>query len=127
MEIAKHPVKFLLFNKKLIFEGKKKARRRMRELGAQLFQDLRAAIDDIHLTSLLLKRAVIAEPGRYIRRDPRLPELLARIRRAGKQAFLLTNSDWWYTNHVMTFLLGPDWTAAFDVVGVDANKRQTPK
>ena len=89
---------------------------------AQLFQDLRAAIDDIHLTSLLLKRAVIAEPGRYIRRDPRLPELLARIRRAGKQAFLLTNSDWWYTNHVMTFLLGPDWTAAFDVVGVDAGK-----
>jgi hypothetical protein len=31
---------------------------------AQVFQDLRAAIDDIHLTSLALKKAVVAEPNR---------------------------------------------------------------
>jgi hypothetical protein len=30
----------------------------------QLFQDIRAAIDDIHLTSLALKKAVVAEPSR---------------------------------------------------------------
>ena len=34
-------------------------------------------------------------PLRYVRRDPRLPETLARIRRSGRKTFLLTNSDWW--------------------------------
>ena len=60
--------------------------------------------------------------ARYIRQDPRLPALLAKIRSSGKKTFLLTNSDWWYTSHVMAFLLGPDWTHGFHLVGVDASK-----
>jgi len=89
---------------------------------AGLFQDVRAAIDDIHLTSLKLKKAVVANPKRYIRRDNRLPETIARIRRSGRKTFLLTNSDWWYTQHVMTWVIGPHWTECFDLVGVDACK-----
>jgi len=89
---------------------------------AQLFKDLRIAIDDIHLTSLKLKKAVIENPKRYVRRDPRLTETLARIRRSGRKTFLLTNSDWWYTQHVMTWVIGPHWSQCFDLVGVDACK-----
>jgi len=89
---------------------------------AKLFKDLRTAIDDIHLTSLKLKKAVIENPKRYVRRDPRLTETLARIRRNGRKTFLLTNSDWWYTQHVMTWVIGPHWIQSFDLVGVDACK-----
>ena len=35
---------------------------------------------------------------RYVRRDPRLTETLARIRRNGRKTFLLTNSDWWFVS-----------------------------
>jgi len=40
----------------------------------------------------------------------------------------LTNSDWWYTNHIMSFLLGTstnfhvDWLSYFDLCVVDARK-----
>jgi len=89
---------------------------------AQLFKDLRTAIDDIHLTSLKLKKAVVENPKRYVRRDPRLTETLARIRRSGRKTFLLTNSDWWYTQHVMTWVIGSHWVQCFDLVGVDGCK-----
>ena len=43
---------------------------------------------------------------RYVRRDGRLAALLQRIRHSEKKTFLLTNSDWWYTESIMSFLLG---------------------
>jgi len=87
-----------------------------------LFQDIRTAVDDIHLTSKTLKISVITDPGKYVRKDPRLYQMLTRIREDGRKTFLLTNSDWWYTKPVMTYLLGPSWTQYFNIVGVDACK-----
>ena len=72
----------------------------------QLVQDVRTAVDDIHLRSLSLKKAVVRRPEEFVRRDARLGPMLAAIRRSGRRSFLLTNSDWWYTNNIMTFLLG---------------------
>ena len=41
----------------------------------------------------------------YVKRDERLPMLLRRLRENGAKVFLLTNSDYNYTNHIMKYLL----------------------
>lgn len=87
-----------------------------------LFQDIRTAIDDIHLRSMRLKNAVIENPEKFIRKDPRLSPLLLGIRTSGRKSFLLTNSDWRYTSHVMKYLLGDTWHSLFDLIVVDACK-----
>ena len=69
-------------------------------------KDVRTAVDDIHLRSLDLKKAVISNMPDYVKRDPRLGPMLEGVRQSGRKLFLLTNSDWWYTNNIMTFLLG---------------------
>ena len=69
-------------------------------------QDVRTAVDDIHLRSLQLKKSCINNIEQFVRRDPRLPAMLERIRQSGRKTFLLTNSDWWYTNNIMKHLLG---------------------
>ena len=69
-------------------------------------QDVRAAVDDIHLRSLELKKSCISRIEEYVRRDPRLGPMLLRIRESGRKTFLLTNSDWWYTNNILSYLLG---------------------
>jgi len=96
---------------------------------ASLFKDIRAAIDDIHVDSLLLKKTCIANLSRYIKKDDRLPAMLRSIKASGRKTFLLTNSDWWYTNHIMNYLLGDGqqddkdfWLSLFDLVVVDACK-----
>jgi len=95
---------------------------------ADLFKDLRAAIDDIHLTSLELKTTCLSDLSRYVKKDSRLPVMLRRIKGSGRKTFLLTNSDWWYTSYIMEYLLGekggnPEiWMSYFDLVVVDARK-----
>ena len=71
-------------------------------------QDIRSAIDDMHVDSLLLKKTCIANLTKYVKKDDRLPGMLERIRASGRKTFLLTNSDWWYTKHIMTYLLGDE-------------------
>ena len=63
-------------------------------------------MDDIHLRSLQLKKSCINNIEQFVRRDHRLPAMLERIRQSGRKTFLLTNSDWWYTNNIMNYLLG---------------------
>ena len=67
---------------------------------------MRTAVDDIHLKSLKLKKSCISNIEQFVRRDPRLPAMLEGIRESGRATFLLTNSDWWYTNNIMKYLLG---------------------
>ena len=75
-------------------------------------------------TPSLIKEAVVRDPARYTQRDPDLLRAtLGDQRRAGKRLALITNSDWWYTNTMMTFVAGgDDWRDLFDVVIVSARK-----
>jgi HAD superfamily 5'-nucleotidase-like hydrolase len=93
----------------------------------QLAAQVRQSIDLAHADNSL-KGAVVSDFERYIIRDPELPDTLHRLRSSGKRLFLLTNSDFNYSNAVMTWLLGganpryPDWTAYFDLVITAARK-----
>lgn len=92
-----------------------------------LFQDIRTTIDYIHGEEEL-KKVVVSDIAKYIHKNDKMPVLLDRLRKGGKKLFLLTNSEFNYTNSVMTYLLGDanpeysSWRDYFDVIIVNAQK-----
>lgn len=51
-----------------------------------------------------MKSKTIANMEEFVKKDERLPMLLSRIRESGAKIFLLTNSDYTFTNCIMTYL-----------------------
>ncbi|XP_059099517.1 cytosolic purine 5'-nucleotidase-like isoform X1 [Tigriopus californicus] len=90
-----------------------------------IFQDIRNAVDYIHMNGEL-KRRICDNLPEYVKKDSNLNTLLKRLQQAGRKTFLLTNSEWWYTNEVMNYLLddgsGESWESHFNYVIVDAQK-----
>lgn len=93
----------------------------------QIFQDVRWAIDTAHRNGEM-KTEILANLEFFILRDPELPLALDRWQRAGKKLFILSNSDWRFTDGVLSFLLNgqdparPHWQDYFDLVVVSARK-----
>lgn len=92
-----------------------------------LITDIRNSIDEIHQDGTL-KRIVLKNISQYVEYDPLLPATLRRLKSDGKKLFLLTNSQWEYTNQIMSYLLNnrlkeyQHWTSYFDIIIVGANK-----
>uniref|UniRef100_V5GHV4 Cytosolic purine 5'-nucleotidase n=1 Tax=Anoplophora glabripennis TaxID=217634 RepID=V5GHV4_ANOGL len=97
-----------------------------------IFQDVRNAVDYVHLHGDLKKRTT-ENLEKYVKKDERLPMFLARLRESGAKTFLLTNSDYNFTDKIMNYLFdfshGPrpedphrNWKTYFDIVVVDAQK-----
>lgn len=94
-------------------------------------QDVRTVMDELHRSGSL-KPKTLEDPDKYIAKDHRIPQLLYRMRKAGRKTFLVTNSDYKYTKHVMTYLcdyqdhpeMGKkvDWKDLFDLIVVNARK-----
>jgi len=65
---------------------------------------------------------------RYVRKDPKLAVTLYNLRLNGKRLFLLTNSEWSYTDAVMSYLLDGElpelarWRDYFDIVITSSRK-----
>lgn len=93
----------------------------------KLFDDIRNAIDTCHRDGSL-KRIIKQDLARYVEADPELPQTLHKLRSANKRLFVLTNSEWDYTDAVMSHLLDgklaeyPGWRNYFDLVIVGAKK-----
>jgi 5'-nucleotidase len=94
---------------------------------AKVFEDVRACIDEAHRDGTI-KRIITADLGRYLERDEQLAPTLHKLRSAGKRLFLLTNSETYYTDAVMSYLLQgglpeyPSWKSYFDVIVTSAAK-----
>ncbi|KAF2884329.1 hypothetical protein ILUMI_21848 [Ignelater luminosus] len=97
-----------------------------------IFQDVRSAVDWVHLQGDL-KQRTIESLEEYVKKDERLPMFLTRLRESGAKTFLLTNSDYNFTDKIMTYLFdfphGPrtedphrNWKTYFDTIVVDARK-----
>ena len=97
-----------------------------------VYQDVREAVDWVHYQGSL-KTETLSNPDKFIAKDERLPKLLHRLREHDHKVFIITNSDYPYTNKVMEYLFdfphGPEvgtphrpWTDYFDVIVVDAKK-----
>ncbi|XP_075030704.1 cytosolic purine 5'-nucleotidase-like isoform X6 [Calonectris borealis] len=67
-----------------------------------MFQDVREAMDHVHLSGCL-KEKTLENLEKYVVKDPRVPLLLSRMREVGK-VFLATNSDYNYTDAIMSYL-----------------------
>ncbi|XP_032085345.1 cytosolic purine 5'-nucleotidase-like [Thamnophis elegans] len=96
-----------------------------------MFQDVREAMDYVHLSGCL-KEKMLKDLEKYVVKDPRIPLLLSRMKDAGKM-FLATNSDYSYTDAIMTYLLDfregntvksqhRSWRSYFDLIVVDTRK-----
>ncbi|XP_007905634.1 cytosolic purine 5'-nucleotidase isoform X3 [Callorhinchus milii] len=96
-----------------------------------MFQDVRDAMDFVH-DSGTLKKKTLENMEKYVMKDPRLPLLLSRMNEVAK-VFLATNSDYSYTDAIMSYLFdfphGPkpgtahrSWRSYFDLIVVDTRK-----
>uniref|UniRef100_A0AAY5EYT2 Cytosolic purine 5'-nucleotidase n=2 Tax=Electrophorus electricus TaxID=8005 RepID=A0AAY5EYT2_ELEEL len=96
-----------------------------------MFQDVRDAVDWVHFKGSL-KEKTVENLEKYVVKDAKLPLLLSRMNEVGK-VFLATNSDYKYTDKIMTYLFdfphGPKlgtphrpWQSYFDLILVDARK-----
>ncbi|XP_069394958.1 5'-nucleotidase, cytosolic IIa isoform X1 [Paralichthys olivaceus] len=96
-----------------------------------MFQDVRDAVDWVHFKGSL-KEKTVENLEKYVVKDPKLLLLLSRMNEVAK-VFLATNSDYKYTEKIMTYLFdfshGPKpgtphqpWQSYFDLILVDARK-----
>lgn len=93
----------------------------------KLFDDIRASIDEAHRDNSL-KAEIIADLPSFVVKDPDLGPTLHKLRSSGKRLFLLTNSEWFYTEAVMSYLLEgvlpfyQSWRDYFDMVIASGRK-----
>ena len=92
-----------------------------------LYAEVRSSLDLTHMEGAL-KGEILADPDRYVVRDPELPLALLDLKHAGKKLLLITNSEWFYTCAIMKIAVDPhlpkgmSWRDLFDVVLVSASK-----
>lgn len=91
-----------------------------------LYERVRVALDATHLEGRL-KAEIVADPEQYVMIDEELPQLLMDWKAAGKQLLLITNSEWQYTESMMSYafdrlLPNSCWKELFDIVIVQARK-----
>jgi HAD superfamily 5'-nucleotidase-like hydrolase len=93
----------------------------------EMFAAIVDSVDRVHQDGSL-KEGVLADPGRFISLDGDIVASLLDQRASGKRLMLITNSEWSYTNEIMThtfdpFLRGGDkWRDLFEIVVVSASK-----
>ncbi len=92
-----------------------------------LYRAVRTSIDEAHMEGQL-KAEIIADPDRFVDRDPDLPLTLLDQRHAGKKLMVITNSEWEYTAPMLSYAFDPflpegiGWRDLFDLVIVSARK-----
>jgi HAD superfamily 5'-nucleotidase-like hydrolase len=94
----------------------------------KIYEEVRESIDSVHRDGTL-KREILGNMEKYIRKDPRMRLALEELRGGGKKLFLLTNSEYYYSGALLNYLLANgeqsgtvDWREFFDVIVVDAGK-----
>lgn len=101
--------------------------RKIKKSFFEVYEDLRSFMDLSHADGSI-KKNVVAHIDRYLMKDPYKSEALLRMKEGGKNLFLLTNSQWEYTDAVMNFLYSDtkcgfsDWKSYFDIIIVGAGK-----
>lgn len=93
----------------------------------EVYDDIRNAIDLIHRDGSM-KSEVLSKLHHYFIKDSKLALSLHRFRKSGKKLFLLTNSEEFYTEKVLDFLLSGElpqyqgYRDYFDLIVYQAGK-----
>ena len=91
---------------------------------SEVYADLRKFIDLSHADGSI-KNTVLSNLETYFVKDKNKEKALARLKEVGKSLFLLTNSQWNYTEKVMSYLFAGEngnWMDYFDYIIVGAKK-----
>mmetsp|Transcript_15986 Transcript_15986/g.21132 ORF Transcript_15986/g.21132 Transcript_15986/m.21132 type:complete len:603 (-) Transcript_15986:319-2127(-) len=88
----------------------------------QIYRDVRTCVDLCHRDGVI-KKKVAEDPTKYIVQDKGVVEMLKHLKKEGFKVFLVTNSEWEYTDVVMNYLCGNvmenernrDWIDLFDI------------
>jgi 5'-nucleotidase len=91
-----------------------------------LYAEVRTVLDATHLEGAL-KAEILARPEDYVILDDELAVALLELRAAGKKLLLITNSEWTYTQSMMSyafdrFMPTGSWRDLFEIVIVQARK-----
>lgn len=92
-----------------------------------LFRDAREAMDSIHADNTL-KGRILGDLPRFVKREEELGLALIRLGMGGRKLLLVTNSEWYYTEGLCSYLFDgllpgfDSWRDLFDLVVVDAAK-----
>jgi len=91
-----------------------------------LYRHVRATLDETHMEGLL-KAEIIERPERFVEQDPEIVMTLLDQRNAGNKILLITNSEWHYTDAMMSFAFDRyvprgTWRDLFDLIIVSARK-----
>ena len=93
----------------------------------QIADDIKVAINTIHQNDTL-KNYLKKDLEKYVKPDPKVPELLERYLNYGKKLMIITNSDYDYTKTLLDYALNPywknhsKWEDVFDIVITFADK-----
>ena len=93
----------------------------------QLFQDVRDSVDSLHAETDF-KNYILSNLSTFLPKDPELALSLKRLAMNERKLLLITNSEWYYTKGVCSYLFdgvlpGLDsWRDLFDLVVVKAEK-----
>jgi HAD superfamily 5'-nucleotidase-like hydrolase len=91
-----------------------------------LYGEVKSVLDATHLEGAL-KAEILADPAKYVILDEELPRALLELKASGKKLLLITNSEWSYTQSMMSyafdrFLPKGSWRDLFEIVIVQARK-----
>jgi HAD superfamily 5'-nucleotidase-like hydrolase len=93
----------------------------------ELYARVRDQLDGAHVEGQL-KAEIVAHPETYVVLDEEAPLALLDQKTAGKRLALITNSEWGYTQAMMSYAFdrflpaGTTWRELFDIVVVGARK-----
>jgi HAD superfamily 5'-nucleotidase-like hydrolase len=94
---------------------------------SDLHDRVRSSLDEAHMEGQL-KAEIVADPERFVERDPDAALALMDQQASGKRLVLITNSDWDYTRFMMSYAYDPylppgqTWRDLFELVIVSARK-----
>lgn len=92
-----------------------------------LFDEIQNSLDSIHRNGIL-KAEIVRAPEKYVILDEDYARTLQMLKNSGKKLLLITNSDWAFTQAMMSYSYdrfmpeGTVWRDLFDLVIVDAAK-----
>ena len=92
-----------------------------------LFEEIQNSLDSIHRNGVL-KTEIVKTPEKYVILDEDYARTLQMLKNSGKKLLLITNSDWPFTQAMMSYSYdrfmpsGTTWRDLFDLVIVDAAK-----
>jgi HAD superfamily 5'-nucleotidase-like hydrolase len=93
----------------------------------RLYSDVRESIDEAH-ADRSIKSHIMNDPSAFIREDPQLAATLDEFHRSGRRLFLLTNSEMYYTDALLSHIFRNDlngrrsWKQFFDLIVVESRK-----